>query len=289
MRILVLGASGMLGSKIMKVLSSDSCYEVWGTVRDVSILECFPIQLRTKLLAGVDMLDIDILVRAIDEVRPQVIINCAGMIKQLTGADDPLITLPINSIFPHRLARLGSVMGARIIHISTDCVFSGRRGMYLETDNSDAEDLYGKSKFIGELNNLDNAVTLRTSIIGHEFASSHGLVDWFLSQNEEVRGYARAVFSGLPTVELASVIKDYVLPRADIHGLYQVSATPISKLELLRLIAAQYNKAIRIVPDDNLDIDRSLCGKKFQEATGYVAPSWPVLIRRMFDDFCSAR
>lgn len=287
MRVLIMGASGMLGSAMMRVLGSDSSCELWGAVRDPRVLKNFPAQQRPRLLSGVDVLDIDRLTQALDASRPQVIINCVGVVKQLTDAEDPLVTVPINTLFPHRLARLGAVMGARIVHVSTDCVFSGRRGMYVESDISDAEDLYGKSKFIGEVNNLDHVVTLRTSIIGHELGSVHGLVDWFLSQTKEVRGYANAVFSGLPTVEFASVIKDFVLPRSDLHGLYHVSAAPISKLNLLRLIASQYDKTIQIVPDENPIIDRSLRGDRFGETTGYVAPSWPTLVKRMFDDFHS--
>jgi len=285
-RIVVLGASGMLGNAMMRVLSNDSSCEVWGTVRDTHALKSFDSHQRARLLSRVDVLDVDTLMHALDASSPEVIINCVGVVKQMTDSEDPLRSLPINSIFPHRLAKLCSLMGCRVIHISTDCVFSGRRGMYVESEVSDAEDLYGKSKFIGEVNNLDNVVTLRTSIIGHELGYPHGLVDWFLSQTEEVKGYAKAIFSGLPTIELASVIKDYVLPRPDLHGLYHVSAAPISKLSLLQLIAAQYSTTIRICPVERPVIDRSLCGERFRKATGYVAPTWPVLVERMFDDFC---
>ncbi|MCY1455338.1 hypothetical protein D9M71_724670 [compost metagenome] len=156
--------------------------------------------------------------------------------------------------------------------------------MYTESDPSDAEDLYGKSKFIGELHEFEHAVTLRTSIIGHELNSNFALVDWFLSQAGEVRGYTKAIFSGLPTVELALVIKDHVLVNPKLHGLYHVAAAPIAKLELLRLIADQYGKAINIVPDDSLVIDRSLDCERFRLATGYVAPDWPRLVEKMFNE-----
>ena len=221
--------------------------------------------------------------RALDAVRPAVVINCVGLIKQLADAQDPLSTLPVNAMFPHRLARLCGLAGIRMIHVSTDCVFSGRKGLYTESDPSDAGDLYGKSKFIGEVHDLEHVITLRTSIIGHELSSNFALVDWFLSQTREVKGYAKAVFSGLPTVELASVIKDFVLTRLELHGLYHVAAAPITKLDLLRLIAGQYSKAIDIVPDEHLVIDRSLNCERFRRATGYTAPAWPKLIEKMFD------
>jgi dTDP-4-dehydrorhamnose reductase len=167
------------------------------------------------------------------------------------------------------------------VQISTDCVFSGRQGGYRESDPTDATDLYGQSKFIGEVRDAAHAITLRTSIIGHELASCHALVDWFLSQQGRAPGYSRAVFSGLPVNEFARVIRDFVLPHPELHGLYHVSARPITKCELLRLIARVYGKDIEIVPDDAVVIDRSLNSERFTQATGYVAPDWPALIESM--------
>lgn len=284
MRVLVLGVSGMLGNAVIDVFSKDSSHEVWGTLRSASALRHFREEQQERLLAGVDVLDQDALVQALNVVRPDVVINCVGLIKQLAGANDPLSTLPVNAMFPHRLARLCGLSGIRVIHVSTDCVFSGRKGRYTEDDLSDAEDLYGKSKFIGELHDLPHAITLRTSIIGHELRSNFALVDWFLSQAGEVRGYSRAFFSGLPAVELASVIKDYVITRPELSGLYHVASAPIAKHELLCLIAERYQKSINIVPDERLVIDRSLNSEYFRQTTGYVAPAWPKLIERMFNE-----
>lgn len=280
-RILVLGVTGMLGNAVFRVFSDDASHETWGTLRSGTALRHFPGQSQACLLAGVDVLDQDALVAVLTKVRPDVVINCIGLIKQLADAKDPLAALPINAILPHRLARLCALGGARLIHMSTDCVFSGRQGAYRESDLSDAEDLYGKSKYIGELHDLPHAITLRTSIIGHELESCHALVDWFLSQQGSVKGFSRAIFSGLPTVELARVMKDFVIPHPQLSGLYHVAAQPIAKRDLLDLVAAQYGKQIEICPDDSLVIDRSLDGSRFGEATGYVAPPWPELIRRM--------
>lgn len=227
-------------------------------------------------------MDLQALVSVLDKVRPEVVINCVGLIKQIADAKDPLTALPINSMLPHQLALLCSLAQARLIHVSTDCVFSGRRGGYREDDISDAEDLYGKSKYIGELHDRPGAITLRTSIIGHELNSSQSLVDWFLSQQGAVKGFSKAIFSGLPTVELARVMKDYVLPRPELSGLYHVAAQPIDKLGLLRLVAKQYDKHTEIIPDDKLVIDRSLDGNRFSEITGYIAPAWPELVRIMW-------
>ncbi len=283
MRILVLGVTGMLGNAVFRVFVADPAFETWGTLRSHNALQYFPQNSDAFLVSGVDVLDQDALVSVLAKVRPDVVINCVGLIKQLADANDPLTALPINAMLPHRLARLCELAGARLIHISTDCVFSGRKGLYLESDLSDAEDLYGKSKYIGELHDLPHAITLRTSIIGHELRSNYALVDWFLSREGEVKGFTKAIFSGLPTVELARVIKDFVVPHPQLNGLYHVAAEPIDKFRLLSQVAAQYDKTIDIRPDDALVIDRSLDGSRFRETTGYVAPEWPELIRRMYE------
>lgn len=279
MRVLVLGITGMLGNAVLKVFAQEGQYEVWGTLRVSSDRRYFSDHLQSHLITGVDVLDHDGLVSVLERVRPTVVINCVGLIKQLADAKNPLTALPINAMLPYRLAKLCALIGARLIHISTDCVFSGRKGAYIESDQSDAEDLYGKSKFIGELHDLAHAITLRTSIIGHELRSANALLDWFLSQTGEVKGFSKAIFSGLPTVELARVIRDFVLPQPHLYGLYHVSAKPISKLELLKLVAAEYGKNIRIVPDQSLVIDRSLNSDRFTKATGYVAPQWSELVK----------
>ncbi|MDB1111404.1 dTDP-4-dehydrorhamnose reductase family protein [Pseudomonas extremaustralis] len=281
MKILVLGVNGMLGNAVFRVFSGDAEHDTWGTVRSNTALRNFSPQHQSHLLTGVDVLDQDALVAVLAKVRPDVVINCVGLIKQLADAKDPLTALPINAMLPHRLARLCALSNARLIHISTDCVFSGGKGGYLESDISDAEDLYGKSKYIGELHDLPHAITLRTSIIGHELNSNHSLLDWFLSQEGTTRGFSRAIFSGLPTAELARVMKDFVLPHPELNGLYHVSADPIAKLDLLTLIASQYGKSIEIRPDAALVIDRSLNSERFTQATGYKAPTWPQLIELM--------
>lgn len=280
-RVLVLGISGMLGNAVFRMFCADAQHEAWGTLRSTSALANFPPQNHGRIAKGVDVLDQDVLAATLAKIRPDVVINCVGLIKQLADANDPLTALPINALLPHRLARLCELVGARLIHVSTDCVFSGRTGGYQESDLSDAEDLYGKSKYIGELHDLPHAITLRTSIIGHELGSSHSLVDWFLAQQGSVKGFTKAIFSGLPTVELARVMKDIVIPRPDLCGLYHVAAEPISKFDLLGLVAAEYGKQIEIQPDGALEIDRSLNGSRFREATGYVVPAWRELIRRM--------
>ncbi|WP_223519100.1 dTDP-4-dehydrorhamnose reductase family protein [Pseudomonas sp. GL-B-19] len=281
MRVLVLGATGMLGNAVFKVLSSSSALSVIGTVRNAKAIDSFDSKVKGNLISGVDVLDQDSLVDVFERSKPDVVINCIGLIKQLSSAKDPLSVLPINAMLPHRLAKLCALVGSRLVHISTDCVFSGRKGMYKENDVSDAEDLYGKSKYIGEIVDQSHVVTLRTSIIGHELNSQSSLIDWFLSQSGSVKGFSKAVFSGLPTVELARVILDFVIPQPALQGLYHVSAEPIDKLTLLRHVAKTYQKEISIVPDEQLQIDRSLDSSRFRTATGYAPPQWPDLIEAM--------
>ncbi|MCB1952442.1 MAG: SDR family oxidoreductase [Zoogloeaceae bacterium] len=281
MRILVLGVSGMLGSAMYRTLSESADLEVWGSVRSSGAKRYFAESLRDRILAGVDMENMDSLSSLFERVRPQVVVNCVGLVKQLVESNDPLVALPINAMLPHRLSRYCALVGARLVHFSTDCVFSGKHGGYRESDVSDAQDLYGKSKFIGEVSDDAHALTLRTSIIGHELASHHGLVEWFLHQEGSVRGYRRVVFSGLPTVELSRVVRDVVIPQAGLSGVHHVASAPITKHDLLELVAKAYGKATRIEPDDSVVIDRSLVADQFRDLTGYVAPDWPELVRRM--------
>jgi dTDP-4-dehydrorhamnose reductase len=280
MRVLVLGASGMLGNAVLRVLDEKQDWEVFGTVRSSSASRFFSNRLAQRLVIGCDVENQDALVKVFVETRPNVVINCIGLIKQLADAEDPLRVIPINSLLPHRLAELCTLVGARLVHMSTDCVFSGEKGGYLENDPSDAKDIYGKSKFLGEVD-YPYAITMRTSIIGHELQSTHGLIGWFLSQQNHCQGYTRAIFSGLPTVALAKIIRDVVIPRPDLFGVYHVATKPISKYDLLRLVANVYGKPIKIEPDDQLVIDRSLNADRFRQATGYVAPDWPELIKIM--------
>lgn len=282
MKVMVLGLTGMLGNAMFRFLSDNSAFVVHGTARSEKSRQFFPQRLSSKITIGVDVENHDALVRVFATVRPDVVINCVGLVKQLAEANDPLQAVPINTLLPHRLAALCQATGARLVHISTDCVFSGSKGNYLESDFPDAYDLYGRTKLLGEVD-FPHAITIRTSIIGHELSGQRSLVGWFLSQQGPVEGFARAVFSGLPTVELARVICDYVLPQPHLHGLYHVAANPISKFDLLKLIARQYGKDIELIPSNGIVINRSLNAERFKMATGYESPEWPELVRRMYE------
>ena len=279
-KVLVLGISGMLGSALFRTLSQSPGIETWGTLRGEGGKRYFHPDFSQRIISGVDALNHDALIGLFGELKPQVVINCVGLIKQVLGVNDPLTVLPINSLLPNRLARLCEVSGSRLIHISTDCVFSGRRGHYLESDVPDAEDLYGRSKLLGEIDGMGHVTTLRTSIIGHELNSCHSLIDWFLATRGSVKGYANAYFSGLPTVELAEIIRDYVI-SSPISGLFHVSADRIDKFSLLQLVAQAYEKRVEIIRDEEVKIDRSLDSARFRTVTGYTPRSWPDLILKM--------
>jgi dTDP-4-dehydrorhamnose reductase len=281
-KILVLGASGMLGNAMLRVLADAGNVDAFGSTRSVESRNKLPASLRGRVVAGVDVESADSLVRLFGTIKPDVVINGVGLVKQLAEADDPLSALPINALLPHRLARLCEVAGAKLIHFSTDCVFSGSRGMYTEADFPDANDLYGRSKYLGEVA-YPHALTLRTSIIGHELGGARSLIGWFLAQKGPVRGFTKAIFSGLPTVEVAHVVRDHVLPRLALTGLYHLAAEPITKFDLLGHVAETYRMAVQITPDDSLVIDRSLDSTRFRAATGYVPPTWHELVHKMHD------
>jgi dTDP-4-dehydrorhamnose reductase len=284
-RILILGVTGMLGHTLFRQLGASGRYAVAGTARSLRGVEhCFQDSDSVMVMQGVDAENYDSITRAIAEARPDVVVNCIGIIKHLPIANDPLTAITINAQFPHRIALLCKAAGVRMIHISTDCVFSGDNGNYSEADQSDATDLYGRSKFLGEVE-YDHCVTLRTSIIGHELKGRYGLVEWFLSQEGRVNGYTNAIYTGFPTIEMSRIIGQYVIPTPDLSGLYHVSSAPISKFDLLRIIAERYGKTTQIVPFNDFRCDRSLNSERFRKATGYEPPNWPELIAVMHRDF----
>ncbi len=282
--VLILGATGMLGHTLLRMFSARDSLRVHATCRRRDSLAPWLTQGGGERVYGeVDAGDFDSVQRVLTEIRPDVVINCIGVIKQLAGAKDPLLCIEINALFPHRLAQACQAVGARLIHISTDCVFSGKKGRYVEDDFPDCNDLYGRTKLLGEVD-YPHSVTLRTSIIGHELHGSVSLIDWFLGQEGSVRGFTKAIYSGFPTVEMARIIADVVIPRPELSGVYHVSSESISKYDLLCLVRETYGKTIEIEPCDDFVCDRSLDSSRFRAATGYVPPSWPELVSRMYEE-----
>jgi dTDP-4-dehydrorhamnose reductase len=289
-RILILGGTGMLGHMLFMQLLQQKNLNTYATARSsaTDLRSWFPDYALKKIRPEVDADNFDSVIRAFAAIRPDVVINCIGLIKQTPLASDPLSAIVINTLLPHRISMICRTAGARLIHMSTDCVFSGARGDYSEQDISDAVDLYGRSKFLGEVSYRPHCITLRTSIIGHELKGKLGLVEWFLSQKKKINGYTNAIFSGFPTIELAHIIIEYILPNQKLKGIYHVSSEPISKYDLLKLISERYVKKTEIKPYGAFRQDRSLNSSLFRRMTGYSPPPWSELIDKMYRNYMSS-
>lgn len=273
----------MFGHKLWQTLAPRA--DVFVTVRQTpEEYSRFGIFDDARTFGNVLVEEFESVARVFASIRPDAVVNCIGLVKQQAAARDPIASLTVNSLFPHRLAQLARDSGARLIHLSTDCVFSGNKGNYSETDPPDAEDVYGRTKLLGELNE-DHCLTIRTSMIGRELSGSHGLLEWFLGQNgKPVRGFKRAIFSGLTTQALAEVLAKVISDHRDLNGVWHIAGEPISKFDLLTLVNQTYGIAIEIAPDETFVCDRSLDGLRFQDATGFQAPSWRKMIEHMHVD-----
>lgn len=283
MRILVVGGSGMLGHKLVQRWKNE--FDVWTTLRGgFADYERFGIFDRDRTIESLSALDTVALEATVQKIKPDVVFNSVGIVKQVPTAKNTVATLLINSVLPHQLAEMSARVNARFIQISTDCVFEGTRGNYNEQDRPDATDLYGKSKNLGEVVS-DNALTIRTSIIGRELMTDHGLVEWVLSnRGNSVRGFKNAIFSGFPTIVLADIISNLIRNYPTLSGLYHVSSEPIDKFELLNLINTNYNADLSIEPYEDFRIDRSLDSTAFRAATGFVPDPWEAMVKRMASD-----
>ncbi|MCK5133669.1 MAG: SDR family oxidoreductase [Candidatus Sabulitectum sp.] len=285
-KVLVLGGDGMLGHKVFQVFNED--YETHASflgLRDYT--SAFPVYKEvpaSRIHIGVNALNYAALQSLIEEVQPDVVVNCIGLIKQLEEASDHILAIQMNSVLPHNLAQICSSSGARLVHVSTDCVFSGDKGNYTEDDPSDVMDLYGKSKALGEVNYAPH-LTVRTSIIGREWVRSTALLEWFLSQQgKTVKGYKNAVYSGFTTEAIARLIKKTVSERPDLTGLWHVSSNPVSKLELISMIKEAWGLDITVEPFEDTPCDRSLDSSRFFGETGFERPSWESMIEGLVED-----
>jgi dTDP-4-dehydrorhamnose reductase len=281
--ILVTGAHGTLGHVVCRVLSQR--HRVIGTCRgprgSYAALDCL-LAPGLSLIDSVDLTDSRSLAERLPQGGISVVINCAGLIKQRPEANDPMAVMQVNALMPLRLAQWCEAHGARLIHLSTDCVFSGKRGGYGEDDTPDPVDLYGLSKLLGEVGTAPH-LTLRTSFIGPQLSGQEGLLAWFLAQRGSIKGYAKAIFSGLTTTALAQVLEKIVDGPLPLAGLYHVAARPISKYALLVEIERRLRLGIAIERDDAMECDRSLDGHRFASASGIAVPDWD----EMLDMLCA--
>lgn len=278
MKILVLGATGLLGNTMFRVFSQAGNLAVYGTVRSAAAEIHFTPALASRLITVENLENAKQLSTLLDEISPDLLINCLALPR--AQAQDPSRLITVFSLLPRLLQHLCRERDIRLIQIGSDGVFSGKRGGYTERDLPDPDNPYGVAKLLGEVDG-SNVLTLRTSIIGPELATKGGLLSWFLHQETECRCYTRVIYSGFPAVVLAQITRDVILPNIGLNGIYHVAAEPVSKFDLLDLVRQQYGKQIRMIPDDSVVIDRSLSAERFRLATGYTPPSWPEMIASM--------
>lgn len=283
MRALVLGGAGMLGHRLWRELSQRM--ETFVTLRrpvgDYASLDWFD---ERRVIDRVDALDDESLERVVRVARPDVVVNAIGLVKQRAEARDVVGTISTNALLPHRLAARCAEIGSRLIQLSTDCVFAGTRGHYTESDVPDAQDTYGRSKLLGEVD-AAHCLTIRTSMVGREIRSAHGLLEWFLShRGEVVPGFTRARFSGLTTLELSRVIAEIIEIHHRLRGVWHVAGGPISKYELLSLVNDAFGSRATLDADDSFVCDRTLDGSRFTNATGYRPPPWGTMVAELAAD-----
>lgn len=237
-----------------------------------------------NIVENIDATDFTALEQFLLRTTPEVVINCIGIVKQRDDAKKAIPSIVVNALLPHRLANLCDQWGGRLIHFSTDCVFSGKNGNYREDDFADAEDLYGRTKLMGEAV-TGRSITLRTSIIGRELAHRASLLEWLLNQNHKrISGYTHALYSGLTTNYMATVVEKLIDDFPDLTGLYHVTSQTISKFELLSMLIKAYGLDIEITPNADFFCDRSMKGDKFTKATHIICPAWTELVAELVSD-----
>jgi dTDP-4-dehydrorhamnose reductase len=290
MKILVFGTTGMLGYQIFKFFSSQSTHDIFGTVRyqknDIFLKNFHAFKDDGKIIFDFDISSFESVVSLLSELKPDLIINSIAYTNKNNESNDFFNAALVNSVFPKKLSELCFDLKIRMIHFSSDAIFNGSKGPYFEKDPPDFLDLYGLTKYLGEISNNELVVTIRTSIIGHVIPKTNtkNIVNWFLNESEQVKGFSNYVFSGLTTLEVSKILNDYIIPNEQLYGIYQVSSKPISKFDLLKLISSSYGKKIGIIPDNLVKINRSLDSSRFSQITGYRAPEWSVLINEMRND-----
>lgn len=269
----------MLGHQLLRSLAPN--HEVRVTLREnAGAYSACALFGQANAYFGVDVRATERLLEVLADFRPLWIINAIGIVKQRREAEERGLSIEINALLPHRLAMMGAAIGARLIHMSTDCVFSGRKGSYRESDIPDADDIYGKTKYLGEVSG-ENCLTLRTSIIGRELNRRTSLLEWFLAQAGPIKGYRRAIFTGFTTMEMSRIIEMMITRHPRASGVYQVSSDPISKFELLGLFRERLNHRIQIDPDDEFTCDRSLDSSRFRREFDYRPPDWGAMIEEL--------
>ncbi|MFO7688433.1 MAG: SDR family oxidoreductase [Desulfobacterales bacterium] len=287
MRLLILGGSGMLGHQLLKWFER-RC-EVRATLRRKEAFYATALRFNSRnSFFDTDACNFEQIAKICADFNPDAVINCIGVIKQRDAARAAIPSITINALFPQQLAELCRQRGIRMIHLSTDCVFSGRKGAYREEDFCDADDLYGRTKLLGEVGE-PGCITLRTSIIGPELYHKQSLLEWFLAQQgQTIKGFKNAIYSGFTTCEMCRIIAYLLTKYPQAAGIYHVSSEPISKYDLLTMIRDQLALDITIEPDLSFHCDRSLNSERFGTEFNYRPPSWEKMIAELTQKFKEA-
>jgi dTDP-4-dehydrorhamnose reductase len=284
MRVIILGVSGMIGHRLFMDMSQK--FETFGTLKnDKNFYKNNSLFEKKNVVENINVLNYEVLTGALAAIDPDVIINCVGITKRKKEIENTRRTLYINALFPHKLAEWSKVNKKRIIHISTDCVFDGKIGNYSEESLTTAEDLYGRTKALGEIN-YNHTLTLRSSFIGRELFSKTELLEWFLSQNGlTIKGFTKALYTGVSTIFLSQIVADIIESHPNLSGLKQLSIEkPISKYELLCLAREAFKCNIEIIPDDTFEIKPTLKGERLRDELGYVVPTWENMMYDLAND-----
>jgi dTDP-4-dehydrorhamnose reductase len=281
MKILVLGGEGMLGHQLLQYLQTRHTVKV--TLKNpANSYTHWNLFCSENSYYNIDILNTEALLDVLLDFRPEAVINAVGIVKQRDAAKESIPSIQINALYPHRLSQLCQAVGARMIHMSTDCVFSGKTGNYSEQDQPDAEDLYGLSKYLGEVKD-EHCFTIRSSIIGLELIRKSSLIEWFLSQKNQVKGFRKAIYTGLTTLEMSRVIEKILTQHPNLFGVWHIASKPINKYNLLQIFKEKIGKNITIIPEDEFICDRSLNDKRFAAATHYHAPDWNTMLSELAD------
>ena len=277
MKIIVLGASGLIGSYMFRELSKT--FETFGTIRKSKIkYKDIALFKSNKIIDNIDILNLDNLNKLLESLKPNIIVNCIGVTKRKIS-DNLLDVIKINSIFPHELVKWGLINSARIIHFSTDCVFNGLTGNYNEKSNTNAFDIYGKTKALGEIQ-YDNCLTIRSSFIGRELFDKTELLEWVISNNgKKIKGFKKTMYSGVSALFLSKFIKNIINDHIKLNGLFQLSTDiPISKYDLICLIRDCFDLNIEIIPENNKYHCPTLDNSKLKNKMNFEIPSWKEML-----------
>ena len=284
MRLVILGGTGMLGHTLWERLSlrfPDTYTTIRKGIRDYGDDRLYG---SDRVIDHIDVMDFRMLEGALRGVRPDVILNCIGITKRREEPQNPISSIILNAMLPHKLAKMAADLNAKLIHFSTDCVFDGRTGRYSDDAPTNATDLYGRTKALGEVTG-NSVLTLRSSFIGKELREGTELLEWFLSQKNAVRGFKNAIYTGLTALELCRVIEKLLLDYPDASGLYNVSSEPINKFDLLRLIGEKMHRRVEIIPDESFHCDRSLDSARFRRDFGYTPPTWTKMMEELSQEY----